>query len=223
MIKIDQSKDFFGITADVFRLITPCYEALRLNLSAFLAIALIPLVILMLMLGVVGIPVLTALEFNVINIVALAVLGLFLIIAGVFLWPAMIITQLESVKGKKVDFHEVLKKSAKIVWPFLGLTFLTGLITILGFILLILPGFLAVFFLTMATYIYVDNKPGIKKALKQSYQITKANWRLVFAMYVVNFLISFIGLVPVIGSVVNIALTITYLCLPALIYMQIRR
>lgn len=223
MTKIDQSKDFFGLTSDVFKLIRPCYEALRLNLSAFLAIALIPMVIVMLALGVVGVPVLTSHEFSTINIVALAVLGVFLITAMIFLWPAMIITQLESVRGKKVDFHDVLKQASKIALPFVGLSLLMGLITIVGFVLLVIPGFLAIFFLTMATYVYVDKKPGIKEALKQSYEITRANWRLVFAMYVVNFLISLVGIVPGIGSVINIALTITYFCLPAIIYLQIKR
>jgi hypothetical protein len=221
--KINQENDFFAITADVFRLWRPCLDALKLNLSVFLMLILVPMVILMLMLGLVAIPVVSSGHFDVINIVSISVLGLLLLISMVFLWPAIIIAQLDSVKGKKVEFADLIKRAAKIALPFIGLSALIGLITLVGFVLIIIPGLLAMFFLTLAVYIYVDKKPKIIDAIKQSYQITKANWRLVFAMFVVNFLLSFLGWIPVIGTVINIVLSVIYFCLPALIYLQIKK
>ncbi len=221
--KISQENDFFAITADVFRLWRPCLEALKLNLTVFLTIVLIPMVILLLIIGLVAIPVLTSGNFDVINIVSISVLGLLLLISMVFLWPAIIIAQLDSIRGKKVEFTDLIKRASKIALPFFGLSAFIGLITVVGFVFLIIPGLVAMFFLTLAVYIYVDKKPRAIDAIKQSFRLTKANWRLVFAMFVVNFVLSIAGWIPVIGTVVNIVISIVYFCLPALIYQQIRR
>jgi hypothetical protein len=220
---IDQEQDFFGITGDVFRLWRPCWEVLRLNLPVFAFIALVPLVLFVLILALVIMPWLMTSSFTLINIISAAFLGLLLLAAGVLLWPAMIITQIDSAKNKKVDFSQAVKQAVKVALPFLGLTILIGLITLLGFVLLLIPGFLAIFFLCMAPYIYIDKKVGVVAAIKQSYKLVKANWRLVFAVFIVNFAISFVSIVPFFGSIANIVLTIIYFCLPALIYMQIRR
>lgn len=221
--KIDQNKDFFAITGDVFRLWRACWNALKLNLHTFMVIALTPLVLIMLLMALVFMPWLMNGEFSVINIVSSSVLGLLLLLSGIFLFPAMIITQLESVQGRIVDFKHIMKRSFRISLPLLGMMLLIMLIVLVGFVLVIVPGLLAIFFLTLAAYVYVDQQKGIKAAIKECYRITKANWRLVFAMYVVNFIISFVGIVPVIGGLANIILSIIYFCLPAVIYLQIKR
>lgn len=221
--KIDQAQDFFAISADVFRLWRVSWEALKLNLHTILFIVLVPIVLMMLLLGLVLMPWLMTGEFGVISIIASSVLGLALLIAGLFLFPAMVITQLESVQGRLVDFKDVMRRAVRIAFPLLGLMFSIMLIVLLGFVLVIIPGLLAIFFLTLAMYVFVDQQKGIKATIKESYRISKANWRLIFAMYVVNFAISFVGIVPIIGGLANIALSIVYFCLPAVIYLQIKK
>ena len=221
--KIDQEQDLFGITGDVFRLIKPCWAALKLNLSTFMLIILLPITIAMLVLVTGGWAMIFNGDFSALNIASVSVLGLILLFTSLVAWPAMIITQLESAKKKIVDYRVVISKSLKIALPFLGLSILIGLITVLGFVLVIIPGFLAIFFLTIAPFIYVDKKVSAVDAIKESYHLTKANWRLIFAMYIVNFAVSFLGYFPIVGWIINLVLSIAYFCLPAVVYLQIRK
>jgi hypothetical protein len=221
--RIDQTQDFFGITGDVFKLIGVSWRALKLNLLTFILIGLIPIVIALVAFAVSGMPAFNNDDFSLINIVTLAIFGLIFLIALVLLWPALIITQIKGAEVKRIDFKQVFKRSASIALPFLGLTILVGLIIIVGFILLVIPGLLAIFFLTMAPYIYIDKRSGIKTAIKQSYYMVKQNWRLVLAMYIVSIIVSLFGSIPNIGWAINLVLSVAYFCLTAVIYVQIRK
>jgi uncharacterized membrane protein len=80
-----------------------------------------------------------------------------------------------------------------------------GVVVIVGFVLLIVPGIILALTLQFATYLVVDRGLGPIEALKESARITKGNrWNL-FALALAVILISLLGLVAlVVGLLVAI-------------------
>lgn len=64
-------------------------------------------------------------------------------------------------------------------WPFLLLVLILDLIYLLGFILLIIPGMLAIVWLAFARFIAMDSNLGIKRVLIRSKEMTKGfYWKI---------------------------------------------
>jgi uncharacterized membrane protein len=135
----------------------------------------------------------------------------------------MVVTQIESAKGKKIDINQVIEKSKPLVLPYIGLAIVLAVLITLGFVLLIIPGLLAIFFFTLSVYILVDKKVGIFDAIKQSYELTKANWEWVLALFIVQIAVSIVSYLPLIGWLISIVLSVVYFCLPAIIYLKIAK
>jgi uncharacterized membrane protein len=133
----------------------------------------------------------------------------------------LVITQIASVKGQKVEFKEAFNKGIPFVLRFIGLGLLSAVVVILGFILFIIPGLLAIFFLSFAPFILVDKNTGVIDAMKASYEMVKEYWKVTLGLLVVNFAIGLPSYVPVIGQLISLALTIGYFCLSALVYVNI--
>lgn len=227
--------DFFTLVGEAFKMYKDSWEALKLNLSTFILAVIVPVGIITLgfivsfMLGAFGGTAenSTASGFSVVlsGLVLIASIVLALIFA-----PAVIITQIESVKGNKVQFSEVFEKSKKFVLRFIGLGILAGLIieipavllffTIFLFPLGILWAVIAAFFLVLAPYILIDKDLGIIDSMKASLDLTKKNWQWVLAAYVVIMVIGLPNLIPFIGWIVALVLSLLYFCLIPLIYVK---
>jgi hypothetical protein len=66
-----------------------------------------------------------------------------------------------------------------LLWRFFLVNFLFGLITTLGFLLLIIPGIYFSLKYWFAVYIFVDKRTGVIEAFKESARITKGvKWQL---------------------------------------------
>jgi hypothetical protein len=222
--KIDQNQDFFNITIDVFKLIGPSWNAFMVNLNTLLWLFLFALIVFGFSISLAVLPLLTNnYHFTSDIAIRLGIFGVVAFIVSIFLMPAITITQLESVRGNKISLLAALKKATKIALPFLGLSVVCVLIVVVGLILLVIPGILAIFFLSMAMFIFIDKQLGIKETIKHSYQIVKNNWHLVFAMFLVQIIVSLLGTLPSIGWIINLVLSFAYFCLSAVVYMQIRR
>jgi hypothetical protein len=213
--------DFFTILGYVFSLIKDSWEALKLNFLTLIFLVIIPTAIALIGVSTIA-GIFVANGFKVYTILIGVLLSIILLVILALFAPAITITQLVSAKGQKINFKDAFKKSLKIFWPFIGLTILVGLSVIVGLVLLIIPGLLAAFFFSLSIYILIDKNTAVKQAMRQSYHLVKANWKYVLALYVVNLVVSFVGRIPLIGSLISAVLSIVYFCLPAIVYLKIR-
>ncbi len=93
-------------------------------------------------------------------------------------------------------------------WSYLGTSVLFGSIVSVGFILFIIPGFIALTALMFAPYFVIDKGLGPIEALKASARITKGNRLRILALIAATSLISLLGTVPLfVGLLVAIPLT----------------
>jgi hypothetical protein len=220
-------QDFFAVLGDTFKKIKESWEALLLNISTFLIIAIIPMVMVFVASIFFAGAVASSINGNSLVLgfsgAVAVVLILLAAVAGVIFLPAITITQLNSVRGKKIEVADAIKQGLPLVLPMLGLAILVGLSVVFGLILLIVPGLLAAFFFSMSLYIYVDNKPGVIESMKQSLELVKNNWMPVLAYFIVMIAVSIVSNFPGIGPLANFALSVAYFCLPAIIYVQISK
>ena len=150
---------------------------------------------------------------------------LFALIVGTAIQMMTQDAQLKAAEGKKVALSEhwqVVKK----IWPKLALTYIAfGLILLVGFILLIIPGLFALRRYMFAPYVMLDahGKIGVKEALDKSAELGLQNTGAVWGLIGVSFLISLCGIVPVIGSLASFVLGALYSIAPALRYQQLKK
>ncbi len=98
---------------------------------------------------------------------------------------------------------EYLKKTAHLILPVFGLSFLVGLIVLGGFILVIIPGIIfSIWFTFVAQARVLDQKKGIS-SLGFSRALVRGNWWGVFGRIVVGILVV-LAIMAVYQSIVNI-------------------
>ena len=93
-------------------------------------------------------------------------------------------------------------------WQYVGATMLTALIVLVGIILLIIPGIIAMVGLMFVKYLVMDRQLGPVEAIKESWRITKGNrWNLFGFMLVVMLLNIAGALAFMVGLLVTVPLT----------------
>lgn len=223
---IKQSDSFFTVLGNTFGLIGASWEALLFNLPTFVKIYLLPLLIVTLSVPFLVITATTASHDKanaaVLIIAALVAIGLAILTA--LLSIASIITQLASVRGKKICFSSAINKATPYFWRFIGLGILSTLIILAGTVVLVLPGLIATILLIFAGYILIDKDVGVIEAIKQSVQLSKANWKVPLSLFIVFIVIQFpTAIIPIPGVLIMTALSVAYFCLPAILYTRITK
>ncbi len=134
--------------------------------------------------------------------VALAVV---LIVGVIMLFFAAMSTSLSlrSVDGEKPTAGELFETAKKYWLRQLGLIIVIAVIVIVGLILLIVPGIIAILRLSMAPYLMFDRDLSIMDSIKASNELTKKNMGAVAAAIGLYLLISIglsiLGEIPVVG------------------------
>ncbi len=211
--------DFFEVTGSIFKNIKESWEAVKLNLVTLLLLYLIPTVLLILATPLLILPAITGTDAGTATAVILMIVGLMAVfVLWLFILPAIVLAQLASVQGKKVEFQDALKQGQKYVLRYIGLGVLSWIAIVAGLIVFIIPGLLIAFFLSAAPYLLVDKNLGVIESMKASYELTKEYWKPVVGVLLVFFVINLPSYVPLIGNIITLALSIAYLCLPAYIY-----
>jgi hypothetical protein len=221
-IVAQEKGDFFELVGGIFKLISPSWEALKLNIGTFIGLLLVPIGLYMLASFIV-----IGAAFNGNETADTSVTGLFLALILVILLlfvaitPSLIHTQLKGARGEKVSFNDALSYGLKKLFPFIGLTILTALAVLIGLILFVIPGLAVAFFLSLASYILIDKNIGVIDAMKESFELVKAHWKIVVGVIIVNFAISLPQFIPGIGWIISAALGVAYFCLGAIVYVAI--
>lgn len=86
-------------------------------------------------------------------------------------------------------------------WSYIGTNILLGIIVIIGFVLLIIPGFIAITMFNFAPYFVVDKGLGPVEALKASARITKGNRLRILAFFAAIALLSLLGFIALIVGI----------------------
>lgn len=230
-----RQKDPFGtILGNTFQLIGASWNALLLNIKTFAILFLSILVSIAVFSALLLAPALGGIMVEDTSTVALdslnatgviaGIVGIVgMIVIGVIIATAVTITSLASAQGKVLPVKAALQQSQSLFLPVLLLGVLSILAIVLGLLLFILPGIAAIFFLSFAIYVLIDKKCAPIDALKGSYELTKKNWKIVLAYFVVQAAINVVGYFPFLGQLASFVLTIAYLCLPAILYIRMQK
>ncbi len=95
------------------------------------------------------------------------------------------------------------------LWQYLVVKILTGIIVIVGLVLLIVPGIIAALALIFATYLVIDRNLGPIEALKESMRLTKGHrWNL-FLLALSLILLNVLGAIALlVGLLVTIPVSL---------------
>jgi hypothetical protein len=241
MAKADTSNmDFFEKVGFTFGLWTASWNAFKTNVLTFIALYVIPVGAMLVALFLLLIPTFATTSDStavsaVGSIVSFAIMLAFLIVL-LLLVPAQTITQLESAKGKEISIGDALSKSKQYIIPYIIAALIMIAVIVLPLIIsfalvfvligiLLIPlavvwAIVAAFFVFLVPYIIVTENMSGYEAIKRSVEVTKAHWQWVLAILIVQFILSLVSYIPLIGFIISIITTIVYLCMPAIVYTK---
>lgn len=154
--------------------------------------------------------------FSIIWFVIVAVIGT---IAQIMALAA----QLAGAQGEPTAFDTLWATVKELGWRIVGLYLVVTLVVLVGLILLIIPGLIMLRRYLLAPYVMIDKKYGIRKSMEYSAALSKPYSHSVWGIIGMMFLISLIGIIPFIGSLVAFVLGMFYSVAPALRYEELKR
>jgi hypothetical protein len=137
----------------------------------------------------------------------------------------LIILWLRTAQGHRATFGRLWQElTTSWLWlKLIGITLAVGILTVMGFFLLIIPGVILLWRLFLAPYILIDQKTAIKEAIRRSWQMTKGYAWPIYSVLLVMLLFSLANILPVIGPIAAFLLLAAYSVAPALRYQEIKR
>ena len=133
-----------------------------------------------------------------------------------------IILTLRVSQGKRPDIHAVWKEFTRKGLKLLLLVIVLGILILVGFILLIVPGVILLWRLFLAPYIMLDQDTGIEESIRRSWRLTRNHAWPIYGIILVSILFSITGAFPYLGPVMAFLLAVAYSCAPALRYQELR-
>ena len=185
----------FEVYKDKFRILT---KISALNFLAF--VAFLPFVAIFIVLSISN-------RYNLTlflsGILFLLIGILILIILGLWIYASLFFAAKEGNGQTKIK--EIMPKSWKKSGPLFWILFLSGLVNIGGFILLIIPGIIFSVWFSFSQYAFVvDDTRGVA-ALKRSKELVRGYWWPVFGRTILIMIITFlISSIRFFGSIINI-------------------
>ncbi len=120
--------------------------------------------------------------------VIFAAITIVTVIANIFMGIALIL----ALNNRSLTVKEAYNESAKFFWRYLGLSILTSVVIVAGFILLIVPGIILSVWLTFAIFVLVLEKAEIVESMKRSKEYVKGKWWGVFGRLIGGSLLVFL-------------------------------
>lgn len=136
---------------------------------------------------------------------AMGILSFILSIVSIIvnLWIAVLLILLINgiYKKQTIDFNKLYENSFKKIVSYLWVGILTGIITLIGFILLIIPGIILAIWYAFSLYDNVlENKKGMA-ALKSSKELVKGRWGKTFLRLIIPALLVYVIVMIVIIAI----------------------
>jgi Membrane domain of glycerophosphoryl diester phosphodiesterase len=101
----------------------------------------------------------------------------------------LIIAVSEAVLDRRISAGELWRRAKGRIWALLGLAVLTGLATVLGFLLLVVPGLLIFVGWSMAAPALLLEGQGVAGAIRRSWALTRGSFWRVFGILVLTAII----------------------------------
>lgn len=140
---------------------------------------------------------------------AFVIIGLLYLVVSFWVSAAGLFAVSKTVFNIKTSVREVYSESWKRLWKFSILLILQGLIIGLGFLILVVPGIIAMVWFSFATFEFVVKGTGIRTSLAGSRNLVKARfWPVlgriaIFGLFALIFQI-IVSLIPYgIGSIIS--------------------
>lgn len=119
--------------------------------------------------------------------------GWILWIVGSYMLQGMVVkVSVNGLNGKAMGFGAAFEAGIKLFLPLLGLGIVVGLGTMLGFILLIVPGIIVAVMWSAATGALVVEGRGIFESLQRSRDLTRGYRWPIFGLAVIYMVVSFV-------------------------------
>jgi hypothetical protein len=161
-----------------------------------------------------------------------AVLGLglifFLVLVAlsIFLYAMSVVLQVRASKGQRPNFNELVEGGKKYWLRIIGLSILSGIIVVVGLILLIIPGIIAIGRIAMAPFHMVDKDLGVMDSLKASNEMGKkhagAVWAAILLFFGISIIIGIISGIPYIGALIGAVGAIVFSLILPLRYLELK-
>ena len=127
-------------------------------------------------------------------------------IVNIIITMGLIRISLELLDKKKPKFADLFHTKSLV--DFILATLIRGVITVIGFVLLIIPGIIFSIRLQFVTYLIVDKKMLAVDSIKKSWEMTKGNTWNLFFFGILLCLINLLGaLLLLVGLFVTVPLT----------------
>ena len=121
------------------------------------------------------------------------ILGTVLYFVGLYLLQGMVVkAAVNSFNGKKSGFGDAFNVGVQMFLPLLGLSIIASLGTMLGYILLIVPGIILSVMWSVSAPAVVVEKRGVFESLQRSRDLTRGHRWSVFGLLVIYVVLSWI-------------------------------
>lgn len=107
-------------------------------------------------------------------------------IVTLLVWGALIGLCSAAATGEPVSLGAAYRRARDCFWRLFGVSFLSGLATLVGLLLLVVPGVAALFLFFLASHATVIEGAGVSESLERSLALSRANWRRVAGTLVVT-------------------------------------
>jgi len=114
--------------------------------------------------------------------------------------------------GRDLTISEAVSESSNHFFAGLGLSILTFLIIMAGFLFLVIPGIVLLICLTFTLYAFIVDETSYRESWKRSWELVSGNWWRTLGYFIVLFLIIFgvsliFGIVTMPFSIMGVFLT----------------
>jgi hypothetical protein len=133
--------------------------------------------------------------------VGVVVYVLVILIVGCWQYVALIYSL--TPEGETKPWREAYTNSKQWLWPYLLVAIISGILTAIGFVLLIIPGILILTWFSFASFIVVNENLKPIAALKASRNYTRGRFGAIFWRWLI-FILVMIGASIVFGIIGNI-------------------
>lgn len=213
-----------------FDLFTKSKDAIKNNVWLYIAVNIVPFVLFALIMlpllflsfsGFADEDKVSAVKsFNVLAVI----IGIAFVMFFVSIYTAIVtFTNLRLAQNKKPSFEAIWKDSKSKFVDIFFAQILAGLMVILGFILLVVPGFFMIRRYYLVSYFVADQGLSPVQALKKCKEQSIKASGYVFGLLGVTLLLSLTGIIPLIGGILSMVLGFLYGVAPALRYLEIKK
>ncbi|HEV2747079.1 MAG TPA: hypothetical protein VGW34_07255 [Allosphingosinicella sp.] len=103
-------------------------------------------------------------------------------VCGSLLQAALVRVVVLDLSGREPDIVAILIDSLKMILPMIGLAILSWILTILGLILLVVPGIIIYLMLIVAVPALVEERGGVIHSMRRSRELTKGSRGRIFLL-----------------------------------------